>query len=193
MAGSQGLTRTQQKKLESEIRRLIGKNYSDYQIMIKLNLAQNVFNEYKRKIVEKDKIFYEGLEGHQVFSDYVMRMNMLVEELDEVVATSSTTNALGAKVSAISKKKDIFESVVKMAQELGFVDKSSKKVEISGNFHFQNKSASDVEKEVRAEIKKITKLVNGSSMNYRPEIIEVIDESGQLSQSLPGKKVKDEE
>ena len=56
---NKGYSKRKQAEVEANVRDLIGKNYSDFEIQEKLNLQPHVLRHYKKKIYDKDKINFQ--------------------------------------------------------------------------------------------------------------------------------------
>lgn len=171
------LSKKEQRQLAAEIRKLIGKNYTDDEICEKLNIRPNLLVEYKRRIYQHDKVRFQGMDKYVVFSDYVSKSSQMVKELDEVKLKFRNRGQWSALVSAIKAKKEIYDSVIKMGQEFGLIDRRAAEVKVQGEVSFSTMSDADVRREIESEVKRLNEIAQGGVVDMRPELMGVTDDN----------------
>lgn len=171
-----GLTRSQQTAYMSQIRKLIGDNKTDDDICLETGLRSDQVSALKRKIYQTDKARFQSLDRFTVFSDYVARSTQMVNELNEIKIKFRNRGQWTALVAAVKQKKEIYDSVIKMGQDFGFIDKKATEVKIEGEMSFSTMTDHDIRKEIEAEVKKMHEIAKGNVVEMRPELLGVTDE-----------------
>jgi hypothetical protein len=182
MSEKEGTRRTsnERRKLITDIRELIGQNYSDEEILEKLGIAQHILTEYKAHILAVDRAIFTKLDAATIFSDYVMKVRQVVRDLDDAIETCRNKSHAQALVTAIWKKKEAFDSVLKWSQELGFVKKSASELRLSSELSIGSMTEEDVRKEIEAELKRLTALSSGG-VEMREEVFGLLPPEAQDS------------
>jgi len=170
------LSPKEQRQLAAEIRKLIGKNYTDEEICEKLNIRPNVLVEYKRRVYQHDKVRFQNLDRYVVFSDYVNKSGQMVKELDDIKLKFRNRGQWSALVAAIKTKKEIYDSVIKLGQEFGLIDKKAAEVKVQGEVSFSTMSDVDVKREIEREVQKMHQIAKGGVVDMRPELLGVTDD-----------------
>lgn len=81
---NKGYSKSKQQEVESQIRDLIGKNYSDAEIMEELQLQPHVLGYYKKRILKKDRGIFESLTPEAVLSDLAMKSEEFDRKLEDL-------------------------------------------------------------------------------------------------------------
>lgn len=170
------LTVGEKRKLISEVRKHLGNDISDDEICEKLELKPHLLSEYKKQIVEIDKAFFEGLDAVSAYSDYILKMRQIIKELQYAITICMKKGQGQALVSAIWRKKEVFDSILKWGQEFGFVPKKSSELKLSSELSFSTMTDQEVEEEVQREIAKMNDLINANTI-IRPEVAAFIGDS----------------
>jgi len=165
----------QQRHLMSDIRRLIGKNYTDYEIMEQLEIRPDDLSHYKQQILRNDKDVLENLDSVGVYSDYLLKSRQMVKELDELKVKFRNKGQWTALVAAVKQKKEIYDSVIKMGQDFGFIEKKATEFKVSGEMSFSTMSEKEVKEEIQKEVENIQRLSTGV-IDMRPELLGVMPE-----------------
>lgn len=140
--------------------------------------------EYKKRILERDKMVFGKLDSVAVYSDYLMKGRQMIRELDELKVKFRNRGQWGALVAAVKQKKDVYDSVIKLGQDFGFIDKKVAELKVSAEMSVTPMTEADVKKEVEDEVKKLTQLAEGKIIDMRPELLGVVDEQ-EVKKFLP--------
>lgn len=184
-----GLSPKQQRKLQAEIRKLIGKNYTDEEIIEALNVRPNDLKIHKKKILDADRVAFKHLDTSAVYSDYIQKMGHLIKELDEVKTKFRNRGQFTALVAAIKEKKNIHDSVIKMGQDFGFIDRKAKEMKVDGEITFSTMSEEQVKEEIQKEVQRLNDLSKGGVIEMREEVLGVTD--SDIKRFLPSSVKKE--
>lgn len=160
--------------LLNQIQELIGQNYDDFEIQQKLGLNPERLQKYKRHIFESFRANLESLTAEAVFTDYAIKIDEVVRELNESIALCREKNQLHVMVNAIWRKKEAFDSVIHLAQDLGFVPKNAKELKITNEFSFNAMTTEEVRTEIEREKKRLHALATKKTY-IRAEVAEFMD------------------
>ncbi len=158
----------------AKVEELIGENFDDFEIEEKLGLSPEQLQKYKQMIFDRYRMALHTLTPEKVFSEYAMKMNVLVKELDEAIGACREGNQLQAMVSGIWRKKEIADSVIKFGQELGFLPKNAKEVKITNDISFSSMTNEEVKAEVTRIKQSIVELAT-RKIHIRPEVAQFMD------------------
>lgn len=174
MAKNNGLSKKKQRLLILEIKKKIGQGLSDDEIMEALEIRPNAFAAYRRKMSQTDLAVYTNMDSVAVFSDYCLRMKDLVCELNTLKRRFKVNGqwTASALVSAVKQKKEIHDSVIKMGQELGFIERKAKELKFEGSMTFSTMTEKDVKKEIEIEVNKLQSLMT-NPVDMRQELLDV--------------------
>jgi hypothetical protein len=187
---NKGLTPKEQRELEEEVRKYIGRGFSDVEIMTRLDMQPHVLQTYKKRIYDLDKSTFDGLDKYSIYSDYVLKCKYLVKELDEIKVKFKGRGQWTALVQAIKEKKAVYDSVIKLGQEFGFIEARQNSVKVDAEFSFSTYSDEDLKAEIEKEMKKLNKIQDANNIiPMRKELLSVVDDSNEL---LPGYQVKNQ-
>ncbi len=162
-----------QKKL-TMVEELIGQNYTDFEIEEKLNLSPEQLCKYREIIYARHRMILQNLTPEKIFSDYAMKMNKVVKELDEAIEFCREGNQLQAMVSAIWRKKEASDSVIKLGQELGFIPKNAKSVQITNDISFTSMTTEELKAELERNTKRLHEMTT-RKIFIRPEVAQFMD------------------
>lgn len=186
------LTKKERRSLVLEVRKLIGKNLVDEEIMEHLNLQPHILADVKREILAVDTAIYSNLSSAGVMSDYVAKSRKSIQELDEIKIKFKNRGQWSSLVAAIKVKNDIHKDVIKLGQDLGFIDKKSGELKISGEMQFSTITDAEVMADIQKEIADINKMVGRKTINMRPEILDAVGTDVQKYLPAPA-NVQDDE
>ena len=165
------------------VKKLIGKNYSDEDILHKLKMRPDVLRRCKRSIRNKDKLVFENLEPSTVYSDYLLKSQNMVKSLHKMRKKFEYKSQWGALIASIKQEKEIYDACIKYGQEFGFISKKAAELEISGEFAFNHMSDAEVREEIKIEMDRLNALASGKVINLRPELAELVD--AEVTRDLP--------
>ncbi len=130
---NKGLKKSEQTELRRKIRAMLDDGYEDEEIMDKLNLQPQVYRHHRNKVAEE--FLKQFLKGGSigVLHRYVMFCQEDLKELDEaIVEAAKKKRTASAAVQAARLKRNIHNSIVKMACEFGLIPKHTREVTIEG-------------------------------------------------------------
>ncbi len=165
---------SKRQKMLTMIEELIGENYTDFEIEEKLNLSAEQFCKYREVIYAKHRMTLQNLTPEKVFSDYAMKMSRVVKELDEAIESCREGNQLQAMVSAIWRKKEASDSVIKLGQELGFIPKNAKSVNVTNDISFTTMTSEELRAEIEREKQKLIEIAK-RKVHIRSEVVQFMD------------------
>jgi len=173
---NRNLSPIEQRKLESKIRRLIGKSYSDIEILEELTLQPHVLRHYKQRIYEIDKERFNHLDSVTVYTDYTEKSRQMIKELDKLKVKFSNRGQWTALVAAVKEKNVIYKDVIKLGQDFGFIERKASEITFQGEMSFATYTTEEVKKELEKEVKKLNQMAKGEIIEMRPELLETLDE-----------------
>lgn len=132
MKRNKGLKRSDQRKLEDKIRELIGKDFSDQEIMEVLDLQPHVLRLYRQRILEADMTWLRSRSAEDIFGEYVRQAGQWVKDLDMQCKLFRKHGQETAYVHAIRQRRRIHAQVIKMGQDLGIIPKNVMHVQVQG-------------------------------------------------------------
>lgn len=194
--GKNVLVGTKRKKFVGKIRRLMGKEYSDQEICDTLDIKSSTLVACKQDILNFDKTFFEHLDSGTVFSDYLLKAKQNNKDLNKLINTTNIRSAQGSEkaayVAAIKLRSEIQDKCVKMGQDLGFIDRKAKEVDINldgdVNFNFQTMTDKEIRAETETEVKRLNEIAEGKVIEMRPELLGVTD--SEVAKFLPTSVIK---
>lgn len=181
---NKGLTPVEKRKLAHEVRLLIGKNYSDHEILEALELQPHVLAEVKQQILTLDGEVYKSLSSAMVFSDFTEKSRDNIKQIDNFFKKFKNRGQWSALVAGIKVKQEIYKDVIKLGQDLGFIDKKAGELKLSGEMTFGTMAEHEVMEQVQKEINEINKIIKRRDVPVRAEVMEAAGE--ELKQYMPG-------
>ena len=164
------------RKVVDKVRRLIGKSYTDEEILDACKIKSDFLRTVKSEILNMDTAIYEHLSSGAVYSDYLMKAQQMVKKLHKLQSLFKSRGQYNAYVAAIKQEKDIYDSCIKHGQDFGYIEKKVQSLEVSGEFTFGHLTEEEIKKEIATEIKELNKLANSNTIEMRPELLDVTDE-----------------
>ena len=154
---NKGYSNKKKAEVEANVRELIGKNYSDFEIQEELNLQPHVLRHYKKTINEKDKISFHHMTAESILSDYAEKAQQCIDQLEDLIQQERTSNRMSlAHVQAVKLQHRLENQVIKYAQGMGMLPKRGRKLELA-NMHFQKHSMKDIQAAVQVEAENMMK------------------------------------
>jgi len=173
---SNKLTAIQQRELETSIRQYKGKGHSDLEILEKLNLQPHVYKQYLARINDIDRENFQSLDSVKVYSDFVEKSRALVKDLDKMQKRFDYRKQFTALVAAVKMKHDINKDVVKLGQQLGFIEnKGGDKISVEAEMTFTTMTTEDVKKEVENEMARLNNMASQPIIEMRPELLASLE------------------
>lgn len=135
---NKGLKKSEQTELKCKIRTMVEDGYEDEEIMLALKLQPHVFQHHRNRVAEETlKTFLDG-GSIGVLQRYVMFCQEDLKELDEaMVEAAKKKRTASASVQAARLKRNIHNSIVKMACDFGLIPKRTREVTIEGQLFVQ--------------------------------------------------------
>lgn len=170
------LSKGEARRCINRMRHLIGKNYTDDELAEELKIRSDQVQVLRRRIYQTDKVRFQTFDKYAVYSDYVAKSTQMVKELDEIKTKFRNRGQWTALVAAVKQKGEIYDKVIKLGQEFGFIDRKATEIKVEGEMSFSTMSDADMKAEIAAEVAKMHKLASGQIVDMRPELIGVTNE-----------------
>lgn len=176
----------ERRELLAEIRKRIGKNLTDDEIIDELGLQPHILADYKRQLLDFDRAAFEHLDSVTVYSEYIQKIRRIINELDWAMKICKEKGQGQALVNAIWRKKEAYDSVIKLGQDFGFIEKRASELRVSSELSFSTMSEEEVKEEIKREVQKMNEITR-NTIPMRGEVVELLDES--VRDSLPSNAV----
>lgn len=176
----------EKRELLAEVRKRIGKNLTDDEIASELGLQPHILAEYKNQLLEFDRASFESLDSVAVYSEYIQKIRRIISELDWAMKICKERGQGQALVNAIWRKKEAYDSLIKLGQDFGFIEKRASELKVSSELSFSTMTESEVKEEIQKEVQKMREVAQASTQ-MRPEVAELLDKN--LQKNLPSNVV----
>lgn len=180
----------EKRKIISDVRRLIGKGYTDEEILEEMDIRSDTLRLIKHHIYKIDKMTFENLDNATVYSDYIFKCQQMIRDLDEMKVKFRNRGQWTALVASVKTKKEILDGVIKMGQEFGYISKKATELKMSGEISMTAMSTKDMKAEIAREVESLNKLAKGKAIEMRQELLGVTDQ--ELKKFLPANVVHQE-
>ena len=181
----------EREQLRDEVRRAIGKSKTDVEICEDLNIRKDVLRELKKELLAIDGAVYNNLSSVAVFQDFVEKSRDNIREIDGFFRKFKNRGQWSSLVAGIKVKQEIHKDVIKLGQDLGFIDKKTGELKVSGEIGFSTLAEHEVLAEIKKEMDGISKMLRRKPVDTRAEVLDVVGE--EVHKFLPapsnGKKV----
>lgn len=162
------------RNLVSEVRKLTGANYTDEEIARKLKIHPKSLAKIKKYILDCDKAILQGIDPFSYYSDYLAKITHVIRELQSLIGLAKEQGNLQTVVTAIWKKKEAYDSVIKMAQEFGIIPKAVSELRLSNEITFSTMTTAQVKEEIQKEVLKLKEIAS-RRISIRPEVAQFMD------------------
>lgn len=176
----------ERRELLAEIRKHIGKNLTDDEIIEELGIQPRVLADYKRQLLDFDRATFEGLDSVAIYSEYIQKIRRIINELDWAMKICKERGQGQALVNAIWRKKEAYDSVIKLGQDFGFIDKKASELKVSSELSFSSMTEEEVKEEIKREVEKMNQITR-TTIPMRGEVVNLLDES--VREHLPSNVV----
>ncbi len=170
------LSKGEARRCMNRMRHLIGKNYTDDELADELKIRSDQVSILRRKIYQTDKARFQSFDKFAVYSDYVSKCTQMVKELDDIKTKFRNRGQWTALVAAVKQKGEIYDKVIKLGQDFGFIDKKATEIKVEGEMSFSAMSDKDIRAEIQAEVNKMHQIASGQVVDMRPELLGVTDD-----------------
>ena len=168
------LLNKRKRNLVSEVRNFIGANYTDEEIARKLDIKPTTVAKVKKYLLDSDKATLQKLDPFSYYSDYLVKLTHVIRELQSLIGLAKEQGNLQTMVTAIWKKKEAYDSVIKMAQEFGLISKASSELKFSSEFTFSTMTTEEVKSEIQREVLKLKEIAS-RRISIRSEVAQFMD------------------
>jgi len=100
VARTRGVTGKKRAKWIANVRRLIGKNYTDDEICQTIGIQSRTLLSLKTEILNFDKTFFEHMDSGSVFSEYILKARQNLVDLDRLIKHTRIRSAQGSEKTA---------------------------------------------------------------------------------------------
>lgn len=173
MEKPKGLSKNK-RNLASEVKSLIGANYTDEEIARKLEIKPTTLTKVKRYLLDSDKALFQKIDPFSYYSDYLVKLTYVIRELQTLIGLAKEQGNLQTMVTAIWKKKEAYDSVIKMAQEFGLIPKATSELRLSSELTFSTMTTDEVKSEIQREVLRLKEIAS-RRIPIRPEIAQFMD------------------
>ena len=170
----QAVLSKKKRNLVFEVKSLIGANYTDEEIFRKLDIHPATLTKVKKYILDYDKALVQGLDPFSFYSDYLIKITYVIRELQTLIGLAKEQGNLQTMVTAIWKKKEAYDSVIKTAQEFGIISKSVSELRLPHEITFSTMTADQVREEIKREVLKLREIA-ARRISIRPEVAQFMD------------------
>lgn len=160
------------KKIIQRIRKYLGQNMTDLEIIKKMGLRDQSYSQYKNAIYNADRRAIQNLDTKTIFAEYVMKNHQLVRELDVLKKKFTNYGQWTALVAAIKQKREIYNDVIAKGQDFGFIDRKVTELKVSSTMTFNTMSEEEMKAEIAQEVKAMKALAT-KQIDMRPELLDV--------------------
>ncbi len=177
MKNSKSETLNKKKRnLVSDVKKLIGANYTDEEISRKLDIKPTTLAKVKRYLLDSDKALLQKLDPFSYYSDYLVKITYVIRELQTLIGLAKEQGNLQTMVTAIWKKKEAYDSVIKMAQDFGIIPKASSELKLTSELTFSTMTTEEVRSEIQREVLRLKEIAS-RRITIRSEIAQFMDPS----------------
>ena len=162
------------RNLVFEVRNLIGSNYTDEEITRKLDIKPTTLAKVKRHILDLDKALLQRLDPFSYYSDYLLKITHVIRELQTIIGLAKEQGNLQTMVTAIWKKKEAYDSVIKMAQDFGLIPKAISELKLSNEITFSTMTTEEVRSEIQREVLRLKEIAS-RRVQIRSEVAQFLD------------------
>ncbi len=162
------------RSLVSEVKSLLGANYTDEEIARKLDIKPTTLTKVKRYLLDSDKALLQKLDPFSYYSDYLVKLTYVIRELQTLIGLAKEQGNLQTMVTAIWKKKEAYDSVIKMAQEFGLIPKATSELRLSSEFTFSTMTTDEVKTEIQREVLRLKEIAS-RRISIRSEVAQFMD------------------
>lgn len=153
------------KDLLIEFEDLINKCYRQREIQDRLNIDSRNYNALLDAYYRAAETECRNKSTTRTFAEVAGRKAQLIRDLEEIKATIKSAGARGnhqAAIKAIKAQSDILDSVIKLGQELGLIEKIPDKLVFVGGRDPREMSADEITASCMRELQEITQMVQKS-------------------------------
>lgn len=174
-----GLTSSSQKELEKQVRKYIGRGFSDLMILEKLGLEDKpqTLTATKNRINVIDSEEFHGYTSVKVYTEFIEKCRQNINDLSEMQTRFKYKGQYNALVACIAKKHDINKDVLKIGQQMGFIEQKGNEISVETELSFTTMTTEDVQDEVAKEVARLNDLASGENIiEMRPELLATLEE-----------------
>ena len=160
--------------MEIDIRVKIGEGKNPAEIMKELDLQPHVFSSYLSRIKDIDKNFFETMSSTDVYTNFVEKSRGMVKELRVMRKRFDYRKQYTALVASVKQEHEINKDVVKLGQQLGFIEQKGAEISVESELTFSTMTTEEVRNEVNNEIERLNNMVTQSTIIMRPELMDAL-------------------
>ena len=191
---SKKLSASQQRQNEIKIRELIGEGLNPTEIMEEMNLQPHILLTYLNRIRAIDEEQFKGLTSVEVYSTFIEKSKKMIRELQKMRKRFDYRKQFTALVASVKQEHEINKDVVKLGQQLGFIENKGGEISVESEMVFSTMTTEQVQEEIQNEIERLNNMATGSTVIMRPELIETVGDNEKVKKYIPDYvEVKEEE
>lgn len=170
------------RSLVAEVKNLMGANYTDEEISRKLDIKPTTLAKVKKYLLDTDKALIQKIDPFSYYSDYLIKLTYVIRELQTLIGLAKEQGNLQTMVTAIWKKKEAYDSVIKMAQEFGLIPKASTELKLSSELTFSTMTTEEVRSEIQREVLRLKEIAS-RRISIRSEVAQYMDPASRAKLS----------
>ena len=155
---SKALTGAKARELRVLTRAFVVLGYNDDEISNELGISVSHAVRLRKRINSDELEALRSKNNDEVFLDYVRNMERCILDLDDVLKDPLNKNP-NAKVSAIRAKMDAYDRVISTGQNLGFIKREPKRLEIAGGIVVSELPADELRIQIVRELQGLRDMV----------------------------------
>lgn len=190
---NKGLTSSGQKELEKQVRKWIGRGFSDLMILEKLGIEDKpqVLSSTKNRINVIDSEEFHSLTSVKVYTEFIEKCRQNIKDLNEMQTRFKYKGQYTALVACIKQKHDINKDLIKIGQQMGFIEQKGSEVSVEAEFSFTTMTTEDVKAKVAKEVARLNGLASGENViEMRPELLATLeDDEKRIKKYIPSEAI----
>jgi len=155
----------------NDLKRLIGQNRTDDEIMEELGLSLNELRYYRKLMFKVGAEELRETSTEESYLDYCIRQRENLRELDKAIKNFQGSRQYNALVGAIKAKADILNDMVDKGQALGFLDKVPDRLQVLAGIQLKDMSS----KQMRDQLEKYLLEIKGMAGELKGKPGVVLD------------------
>jgi hypothetical protein len=134
------LSKDQLRAVAAKLRTQLAAGYSDHDICESLGLSWVDYEELKTKMLSFEATRIANKTSEEIYAEYIIQQETNINDLTGLITRCDEKNQLGSAVNAIKARADIYNQIIKVGQEFGFIDKIPEKTEVIAGVTVKNLS-----------------------------------------------------
>ena len=143
-----------------KLRSFLATSLSEVEICNNLEISWADYEILKAKMIELESKKVMSQPSENVYVEYLMNQEKNVVALTKMIDTFETSKQHAAMVGAVKARADIYDKMIKVGQEFGFVDKVPEKTEVVAGVLIRELQDDDLRTQIAKAVSNLDGLVN---------------------------------